>query len=208
MSRCVSPILKSPECFRRGQSPLSSPASEPSALRRDINLVSDMMVKLSNDSDIDAAYIAKKCQGLTDEQQPVDVEARTNRMREREELFFGDVILTDSKGSVVRMAGKELKQIVRHNIEKDLLKVFQIKPGPVLAKEIQALEEQISREVPIQTFEEFEDEIMVRIGNGFDAHTSSENLTEPVPTRELRRPARNRRRGRQHFGDGGQHGRS
>lgn len=72
-----------------------------------------MMVKLSNDSDIDAAFIAKKCQGLTDDHQPVDVASRTTRMREREEQFFGDIILSYSPGCNARVSGKEIKQLVR-----------------------------------------------------------------------------------------------
>uniref|UniRef100_A0A1I7UJG1 HEAT repeat-containing protein n=1 Tax=Caenorhabditis tropicalis TaxID=1561998 RepID=A0A1I7UJG1_9PELO len=133
---------------RRGPSPVSSPSTEPSTFRRDINLVSDMMVRLSNDSDIDAAYLAKKCQGLTDDQQPVDVEARRMRMREREELFFGDLILTDSSGCLVRVVGKEITQVIKRNII----------PQEVITVPVETAPE--TKEAPIHTMDEFDDEIL------------------------------------------------
>ncbi|CAH10795.1 Serine/threonine-protein phosphatase 4 regulatory subunit 1 [Caenorhabditis elegans] len=135
---------------RRGQSPISSPASEPSAIRRDINLVSDMMVKLSNDSDIDAAFIAKKCQGLTDDHQPVDVASRTTRMREREEQFFGDIILSYSPGCNARVSGKEIKQLIRHD------------------------QGAVQKAAPLQSMEDFGDEILAHAADSVNIQTPPE----------------------------------
>ncbi|EGT36579.1 hypothetical protein CAEBREN_25055 [Caenorhabditis brenneri] len=145
---------------RRGQSPISSPSSEPTTLRRDINMVSDMMVKLANDSDVDAAYLAKKCQGLTDDQQPVDVEARTARMREREELYFGDVIITDSAGCLVRMVGKDVKQVIR------TASTPLVTPAPVETAP------PVTKMVPIEKPEEYDEDLLTQ-------QTEAMDITEP-----------------------------
>ncbi|CAI2309582.1 unnamed protein product [Caenorhabditis sp. 36 PRJEB53466] len=118
--------------------------SDPSNVHRDIDLLASMMSTLSKDLDIDAAYFAKKCQGLANDSQPVDLKSRTQRMREREQSFFGDVILTDTTGSIVRVVDKEVKQVIKRGI----------------ADEMKDIEELIAKEAPIQKMEEFEDEPM------------------------------------------------
>ncbi|UMM10689.1 hypothetical protein L5515_000346 [Caenorhabditis briggsae] len=133
---------------RSSRSPYSSPSStEGASIRRDINLVSDMMVKLTTDSDIDAAFLAKKCQGLTDDQQPVDVEARTNRMREREQAQFQNVVMHDEKGNLVRCVGKTVIAMIKEVPAPKALISVPVETAP-------------EKEAPLQSMDEFDCEIM------------------------------------------------
>ncbi|PIC53714.1 hypothetical protein B9Z55_000033 [Caenorhabditis nigoni] len=152
---------------RSSRSPYSSPsATEGASIRRDINLVSDMMVKLTTDSDIDAAFLAKKCQGLTDDQQPVDVEARTNRMREREQAQFQNVVMHDEKGNLVRCVGKTVIAVIKEVPAPKALISVPVETAP-------------EKEAPLQSMDEFDCEIMAILQN----QTDSSMITTPPEVR-------------------------
>ncbi|CAI2355769.1 unnamed protein product [Caenorhabditis sp. 36 PRJEB53466] len=61
-----------------------------------------------------------------------------------EQSFFGDLILTGTTGSIVRVVGKEVKQVIKRGS----------------TDEMKDIEELIAKEAPIQKMEEFEDELM------------------------------------------------
>ncbi|CAI2355781.1 unnamed protein product [Caenorhabditis sp. 36 PRJEB53466] len=76
-----------------------------------------------------------------------------------EQSFFGDVILTGTTGSIVRVVGKEVKQVASFIVDCfGDTDGIQIKRGP--ADEMKDIEELIAKEAPIQKMEEFEDESM------------------------------------------------
>ncbi|CAB3407584.1 unnamed protein product [Caenorhabditis bovis] len=64
-----------------------------------------ILEQLVDDDDIDVSFAARTFSGMTSAESPIDIGPRTTKMREREEKFFGDLVVTYEGGGVKRIFG-------------------------------------------------------------------------------------------------------